>query len=176
MCMSVAEVDRGVFICNFHEVTPSFVGLHYEAQDQLARLLHWSSKANLSAPELDHLRCFVTVAESQDSAYFLPRYKPQNTYAHLLVLLSVIDAHQERFKCSHTLFSRVGMSRGVRSVLVCDVILVQSSHITQTYTAWVSCAVCTHHVHRTWGVWTCCQHNSAYCSVLNSSFVSRCIL
>lgn len=28
------------FICNFHEVTPSFVGLHYEAQDQLARLLH----------------------------------------------------------------------------------------------------------------------------------------
>lgn len=40
--MSVEEVDRGVFICNFHEATPSSpVGLHHdvnppEAQEQLA--------------------------------------------------------------------------------------------------------------------------------------------
>lgn len=112
--------------------------------------------------------------ESQDFSYLLPRYKPQNTYAHLLVLLPIVDSHQERFKCSHTLFSRVGMSRGTRCALVGDFIIVHSSHITQMYMAWVSCAVRTHHVPRTWwGVWICCQHN---CSVLNFSFVSPCIL
>lgn len=108
--MSVEEVDKDDFICNFHEASPSsLVGLHHGIiPHQRPRF----SKTSLSAPELDHLRCFVTVSESQDCGYFLPRYKPQNTYAHLVVLLSVVDSRWERCKRSHTLLSRVGMCVG----------------------------------------------------------------
>lgn len=140
MYISVEEVDRGIFICNFHEATPSsLVGLHHGViPHQRPRF----SKTSLSAPELDHLRCFVTVTESQDSGYFLPRYKPQNTYAHLVVLLSVVGSRRERCKCSHMLLSRVGMSRGARCALAGDFIIVHSSHITHVHSMSQLC--CAH--------------------------------